>query len=152
MSTIKVNGGKSDIRVFEELGNITAMDLDICQNQIDSSFKDFCKKLIDTNPYFPKMYQSIHNGKLFLGTLARIKRDNKWYVVPVIEARVLNGPGFDGNLDSAIFELYGYIIERAYKIIHTYKLNGTYEAIDPCQENEKDRISKHIMSNEYERI
>jgi len=126
--------------------------IEVQANTVNSSYKDFYKDLIKTNPYFPKMYQSIHNGRLFLGTLARVKRNNKWYVVPVIEARVLNCPGFDGDLDSAIFELYGYIIERAYKIIYTYKLNGTYEAIDPCQENERDRISKHIMSNEYGRI
>jgi superfamily I DNA and RNA helicase len=93
--------------------------------------------------YYPQIFPHIDRDTVYLSTLVRIKRDDKWYTVHCVESCIA-----DMAQMAQFFTIFN---ESVYKIIHLHKLTGTMEDLDTLQMDESERMMK-MYTEQNERL
>lgn len=110
-----------------------------------NSYAFFISQLKSESKVYPLILSKKIMNTLYLSTLVRIKRDNKWYLVHCAESIMVRP---DSEIESTE-NIYKQLLKSIHLVQNLYKITGKYEDIDKCQLDEEDRLKKvmpHIFS------
>ncbi len=104
------------------------------------------KRLKSNSGYYPKIYSEIEDGAMYLSTLVRIFREEKWWVVHVVES--VNYPlNFDASVFLSRFCGSVHNVQHLYKLTHGKVVTpeGEHlEQLDVIQIDETERLIQEM--------
>ena len=108
----------------------------MCVGQIlqeNNRFRQNTAGLRAMSKYYPVIVRDTYDGAVFLTTLVRIERGEKWYTVHCVES-------FEATEPSDFTESLEMMMMKAHDIQHLYLITGTMEDVDVLQISEKERL------------
>ena len=96
-------------------------------------FMAIIKLLKERSDYYPKVHTERYGNEVFISTLVRIKRDDKYYKIHCVESCVLIE-------NSSMLKLMLKFMTSVYSIQMLYKVDPERDEVDENQMDEVERL------------